>query len=125
MLLRELHDRDVVRLDPHGAIRAAYPFSAHPTPHVVHIADRPRVYAVCAIDALGIAAMLHRDITIDSTDPHNGQPISVTVHNGRSAPVGRVRSAGRGAGRSRCRSRRAGGNDLTGLARYVSRWLLA
>ncbi len=83
-LLRELHDRDVIRLDPHGAIQAAYPFSARPTPHLVVIADGPRVYAMCAIDALGIAAMLRRDVTIDSTDPHNGQPVTVTVHNGRA-----------------------------------------
>ncbi len=83
-LLRELHDRDVIRLDTHGAITAAYPFSAHPTAHTVAIADGPRVYAMCAIDALGMAAMLGRDTTIDSADPHHGQPITVTVHNGRA-----------------------------------------
>jgi hypothetical protein len=30
-LLAELHDADVVRLDDHGRIRAAYPFSGAPT----------------------------------------------------------------------------------------------
>lgn len=31
----------------------AYPFSAALTPHVVAIAGGPRVYSMCAIDALG------------------------------------------------------------------------
>src|SRR5262245_4448470 len=51
-VLRELHDRDVVRLEEHGLIRAAYPFSARPTPHVVAVDGGPSVYAMCAVDAL-------------------------------------------------------------------------
>jgi len=83
-LLRELHDRDVIRLDPEGAVEVAYPFSTRPTPHVVTIAGGPTVYAMCAIDALGMAAMLRRDISIASTDPRNGQPVTVTIHKGRA-----------------------------------------
>jgi hypothetical protein len=34
------------------------------------------MYAMCAIDALGIAKMLGTDLRIQSTDPHTGyQPI--------------------------------------------------
>jgi Alkylmercury lyase len=84
VLLRELHERDVIRLDPHGGIRCAYPFSATPTAHLVDIEGGPSVYAMCAIDALGMSAMLHRDVTIRSTDPRNGRPITVTVHNGHA-----------------------------------------
>lgn len=84
-LLRELHDRDVIRLDDDGEIRAAYPFSAIPTPHLVAIANGPTAYAMCAVDALGIAAMLGRDITITSLDPQSGDPISVIVHGGQAA----------------------------------------
>lgn len=83
-LLRELHDRDVVRLDEHGAILAAYPFSGRPTAHTVAIAGAATVYAMCAIDALGISAMLGRDTRIRSTDPHNGRPVTVTVHHGQA-----------------------------------------
>jgi hypothetical protein len=82
VLLRELHERDMVRLDPHGGIRCAYPFSATPTAHLVDIERGPSVYAMCAFDALGMSEMLHRDVTIRSTDPRNGQLITVTVHSG-------------------------------------------
>src|SRR5262245_17244621 len=75
--LGELHELDVVRLDDNGDVRAAYPFSAVPTAHLVTIDDGPRVYAMCAIDALGIAAMLGRRITIASTDPVAGTDITV------------------------------------------------
>jgi hypothetical protein len=83
-LLAELHARDVIRLDPAGAIGAAYPFSARPTAHVVDIDGGPTVFAMCAIDALGMSAMLRRSVTIHSTEPDTGAPITVTVHNGRA-----------------------------------------
>jgi hypothetical protein len=83
-LLTELHNRDVVRLDEHGRVRAAYPFSATPTTHVVTIEDGPTVYAMCAIDALGIADMLRTRTTIRSTDPGTGKPVQVNVHNGQA-----------------------------------------
>jgi hypothetical protein len=38
---------------------------------------------MCAIDALGIPAMLDTDATITSTDPATHQPVTVTVCNGR------------------------------------------
>ena len=40
---------------------------------------------MCAIDALGIAAMLRRAVTIHSTEPDTGKPITVTVHKRGSA----------------------------------------
>ncbi|MFI9550591.1 organomercurial lyase [Nonomuraea endophytica] len=99
--LTELHEADFLRLDEHGEIHAAYPFSATPTPHEIHIDGGPRVYAMCAIDALGIAAMLGRDIRTDSRDPVTGRP--VTVHasgDGTDAtwhPAGAVVFAGQQA----------------------------
>lgn len=85
VLLGELHDRDVVRLNGHGRIRAAYPFSAVPTAHTVAIADGPTVFAMCAIDALGIADMLGTAVSITSADPRSGQAISVDVRAGRAS----------------------------------------
>ena len=70
-VLAELHERDVIRLDPAGAIRAAYPFSARPTAHLVDIDGGPTVYAMCAIDALGMSAMLGRPVTIRSAEPRH------------------------------------------------------
>lgn len=83
-VLAELHERDVIRLDEQARIRAAYPFSAVPTAHVVTIDNGPTVYAMCAIDALGIADMLDRDITITSADPETGQPVDVSVKDGQA-----------------------------------------
>jgi hypothetical protein len=84
VLLSELHDHDVVRLDHRGRIRAAYPFSGVPTAHRVAIDSGPSVYAMCAVDALGMAAMLGRGVTISSTDPASGAPIRVTIREGHA-----------------------------------------
>jgi hypothetical protein len=85
VLLGELHDRDVVRLDGQGRIRATYPFSAVPTAHRVAIGGGPTVYAMCAIDALGIADMLTAEVSITSTDPRGAQPIRIRVRPGGQA----------------------------------------
>jgi hypothetical protein len=78
-VLAQLHAGDFLRLDDTGRIQAAYPFSAAPTGHRVQIAGGPRVYAMCAIDALGIAPMLGAAVTIRSADPLTGAPITVHV----------------------------------------------
>ncbi|MFD6353453.1 organomercurial lyase [Nocardia tengchongensis] len=80
-VLQELHDADVIRLDENGAIASAYPFSTAPTPHQVRIADGPVVHAMCAVDALGLAAMLDTDIEVTSSDPLTHVPITVTVRD--------------------------------------------
>ena len=80
-ILERLHDADVIRLNPAGVIGVAYPFSAAPTRHRVRLASGVAVWAMCAIDALGIPAMLDTDATITSTDPMTGQSVTVTVHD--------------------------------------------
>jgi hypothetical protein len=79
-LLAELHDHDVIRLDETGRVVAAYPFSGIPTAHTVRVDGGPTVYAMCAIDALGIADTLGRDTIITSTDPTNGHEIRIERH---------------------------------------------
>jgi Alkylmercury lyase len=83
-ILTELAEGDFLCLDQAGRISAAYPFSAAATPHTVQITDRVSAYAMCAIDALGIAEMLHTSVLIMSADPSNGEPITVTL-DGSSA----------------------------------------
>ena len=87
-VLASLHELDAIRLDPDGQIAVAYPFSATPTRHRVRIGDRVEgqveVYAMCAIDALGIAPMLGRDTVISSVDPSSGQTVTVTTTDGRT-----------------------------------------
>ena len=72
-VLAALHAGDYLQLGPGGQIRAAYPFSGVPTPHLVDIDGGPRAYAMCAIDALGMAAMLGTGVTITSADPGTGR----------------------------------------------------
>ncbi|CRK57742.1 Organomercurial lyase [Alloactinosynnema sp. L-07] len=83
-VLARLHDADVIRLDAAGRVQVAYPFSTAPTPHRVRLTGGTEAYAMCAIDALGMPAMLGVDAVITSTDPTNGQPITVTIAAGRS-----------------------------------------
>ncbi|MBC9001728.1 alkylmercury lyase family protein [Micromonospora aurantiaca (nom. illeg.)] len=79
--LRELARKDLVAVDSAGRLVAAYPFSPTPTPHVVSLGD-VEVFAMCAIDALGMPFMLGTDATITSADPHTGQPVRVTITHG-------------------------------------------
>ena len=57
-----------------GVVAVAYPFSGTPTPHRVELDGLPAVYAMCAIDALGLPFMASRDGRITSADPHDGTP---------------------------------------------------
>jgi hypothetical protein len=85
-VLARLHAEDFLRLEPGGQIRAAYPFSAVPTRHLVDIDGGSQAHAMCAIDALGVAAMLSTGVTISSTDPGTDEPVTVTVHaDGKNA----------------------------------------
>ncbi|WP_051399858.1 alkylmercury lyase family protein [Haloechinothrix halophila] len=79
--LTELAERDVIAFDADGEIRAAYPFS--PTPTAIRVSwDSDRaVHAMCAVDALGISAMLDRPVTIVAAEP--GTNATVTVHVNR------------------------------------------
>lgn len=87
-----LHDLDAIRLAPTGQIAVAYPFSAAPTRHRVRIGGRTGeststftdAYAMCAIDALGIAAMLGQDTQIDSVDATTGHSVTVTMTAGNA-----------------------------------------
>ena len=80
-----------------GVVAVAYPFSGTPTPHRVELDGLPAVYAMCAIDALGLPAMTGRDGRITSADPHDGTPIEVTARGGAWSwtPAGTVVVAGR------------------------------
>ncbi|ORB48096.1 hypothetical protein BST43_25210 [Mycobacteroides saopaulense] len=79
-VLENLHRTDIIRLDDEGRIASVYPFSATATEHRVRIHGGAEVYAMCAVDALGISAMLGgRPITIDSVDHHTSGAIAIRV----------------------------------------------
>lgn len=96
-MLADLAASDLLGLDEAGRIRMAYPFSTRPTPHVVAIASGPRVYSMCALDALGIPPMLGVDAVITSADPLSGAVVTVTFSAGRASwdPPGAVLYVGR------------------------------
>ncbi|WP_329579885.1 alkylmercury lyase family protein [Streptomyces sp. NBC_01361] len=83
-VLAELAREDFLTLDQDGQIRAAYPFSAVPTAHRVAIAGATQVWSMCAIDALGISAMLDADTVISSADPVTGERVTVTSEDGQT-----------------------------------------
>lgn len=77
--LEQLRRQDLVHHDSAtGAILCAYPFSGRPTAHLVRF-DGGEVYAMCAIDALGIAPMLGGPIEIASRDPLTDEEIMVEL----------------------------------------------
>lgn len=77
-MLAELAETDVMAFDAGGEIRAAYPFSPIRTPIRVSWASGPAAYAMCAIDALGMSAMLGGPVTITAAEPGTGG--TITVH---------------------------------------------
>ena len=96
-VLAELADGDFLGLDRDGQITAAYPFSAVPTRHRVRISGGPAVFAMCAIDALGVSAMVGVPVVIESADPSTGEPVTVQVDGsaGRWDPATAVVYVGR------------------------------
>lgn len=77
-VLATLAREDLVHVDGSAAVIVAYPFSGRPTAHRVEL-DGQVVYAMCALDALGITPMLGTAIAIDSRDPLTGDAIHVDV----------------------------------------------
>jgi len=82
-VLRRLTGRDLLILDAAGRISGAYPFTDAPTEHQVE-AGGFAVGAMCAIDALGVGAMLERDITVRSACRQCARPLAIhTRSHGR------------------------------------------
>ncbi len=94
--LAELAERDVLAFGSDGALRAAYPFSPAPTSIQVTWAGGPVTHAMCAIDALGMSAMLGRPVTITAAEPGTGRAITVRADHDRAQwdPAGAVVFAG-------------------------------
>lgn len=78
-ILRALHNHDYVRIDQQENIIVAYPFSIRATRHLVKLENGVTVFAMCAIDALGIPPMAHSDATIHSRT-ESGDVICVSFH---------------------------------------------
>jgi alkylmercury lyase-like protein len=77
--LETLAREDLVHLDGHGEIAVAYPFSGRPTVHRVRFPSGQEAYAMCAIDALGIAPMFEEPIEIASQDPLTREEVRARI----------------------------------------------
>ena len=60
-------------------VSVAYPFAAAPTAFAVDVGDGRARYACCAIDALGMAPMLDRRVTVRSRCHDCGEPLTLDV----------------------------------------------
>jgi hypothetical protein len=79
-----LHEGHVIVLDPDSRdVWMANPFSAVPTPFRVRIGERSW-FGNCIWDGLGICAMLGGRGTVETECPDCGEPLSLTVREGRA-----------------------------------------
>ncbi len=76
-------DDAIVREEGTGRIIAAYPYSDIETSHCVIFGDGVNVWAMCALDALGIHFMTKKNIIIESTCPQSGTQIKLRLENGQ------------------------------------------
>jgi hypothetical protein len=91
--LADLVAQDLIQLDAAtGRIRAAYPFAAMRTVHRVTLVPSSaggrdertgrtgqQVFAMCALDALGIPLMLRQEATVVSQDALTNQAVAVII----------------------------------------------
>lgn len=89
-LYQELHQRHALFLDAGtSTVRMANPFSAIPTSFRVYA--RGKLYwANCAWDSLGIPAALHDEARIETQCAGSGQPVTLTVQQGRVVDRGEL-----------------------------------
>jgi len=84
----ELDARDLIYVQD-GRVVLAYPWSGTPTPFVMRLRGGRERWACCAIDALGIAAMLGEPVQVHSRCHHCEEPLRLDV-----APHGPLGDAG-------------------------------
>lgn len=108
-LLRELAGEDWLALDDAGRVSVLYPFSLSSSGIDVTVNGVER-QAMCAIDALGVAAMLNAEVRIEATCPVSGEYLDIGVDGSVSSnPPGVVvlrRRQGGSAHLSRCAATR-------------------
>ena len=83
-ILLKLDKLDVIHLNnSQTAIAAAYPFSGLPTSHMVVFKKEAfkSLYAMCAIDALGVGFMFNCDVVIESNCFHCNEKIRIVIKN--------------------------------------------
>lgn len=82
--LGRLVDAELVAVDANGELLGVFPVSAVPSRHTVRLRDGRELHAMCAVDALGVPAMLNQCGVVLSSDPSTGQPVTITLTDGRA-----------------------------------------
>jgi len=82
--LNELEKKDILlREKGTQEIVSIYPLSLKPTEHQILLENGKRLFAICAVDALGMPIMFDRDIKIVSQCEKCKQKITIEIKNGK------------------------------------------
>ena len=73
------HFTSLLSFDDEGTLRGAYPISPIETDHRITVKGMGSGYAMCAIDALGVADLFSARTVIQSKDALTQTPIEITV----------------------------------------------
>ncbi|MHA1933686.1 MAG: organomercurial lyase [Candidatus Thorarchaeota archaeon] len=73
------HFTSLLSFDDEGTLRGAYPFSPVETNHRITVKGMGSGYAMCAVDALGVASLFGARTVIQSKDALTQTPIEITV----------------------------------------------
>lgn len=77
---------DLIVLEPDGEVQGAYPFTVVETDHLLHL-NGVQVHAMCAVDALAVAPMFDRPVSIASRCAVTRAPIAITQRGGTLVSV--------------------------------------
>jgi hypothetical protein len=83
-ILNRLDQMDYIHLNlQKNTIEAAYPFSGTVTSNIVILKKEgyKKIYAMCAIDALGVCFMFDCDVSIDSKCYHCNDKVEIEIQN--------------------------------------------
>jgi hypothetical protein len=85
--LDELEKKGDIILRKKGTqeIVSIYPFSLKPTQHRIILEDGTELFAMCAVDALGVPMMLNRNVKIVSRCEECWQEMTFEIKNGKIA----------------------------------------
>lgn len=81
-MMKSLAEKKVISVCE-GKVIYAYPVSGLKTMHNVKLHKGDSFYAMCAVDSLGAAFTLGKDVTIDSRCAVCGEPIHIEIRDGK------------------------------------------
>jgi hypothetical protein len=80
--IASIQEKGLIALQDDGSVTGLYPFSAVPTRHKVQLKSGLSVFAMCAIDSLGVAYEMEQDSIISSSCSHCDTHITIKIIDG-------------------------------------------